>query len=290
MFLKDIYNSKKYVISFEVFPPKKDYEVDTLYETIRELKVLNPDFVSVTYGAGGGTRDKTVEISSKIKNEFNIETMAHFTCINSDKDFINKVLNDLEMNNINNILALRGDPPINSENKDYYGDFKYAYELVDFIKSKKKWSIAVAGYPTGHPDAASYDNDINYLKLKVDSGADVIITQLFFDNNEFYRFRDAALKKSINKPIIPGVFPILNYKTIKKITSLSNAKIPKSLLDKLEKFQDKNEEVEKIGIEYAIKQSEDLLKSNVNGLHFYTMNKSAQIKNIINNLRHIIYK
>src|SRR4030042_7168550 len=145
MFLKDIYKNKKYVISFEVFPPKKDYEVDTLYETIKELKVLNPDFVSVTYGAGGGTRDKTVEISSKIKNEFNIEVMAHFTCINSDKDFISKVLNDLEKNNINNILALRGDPPVNSYNKDYYGDFKYAYELVDFIKNKKNWSIAVAG-------------------------------------------------------------------------------------------------------------------------------------------------
>jgi len=289
MFLKDIYKNKKYVISFEVFPPKKDYEVDTLYETIKELKVLNPDFVSVTYGAGGGTRDKTVEISSKIKNEFNIEVMAHFTCINSDKDFISKVLNYLENNNINNILALRGDPPVNSDNNDYYGDFKYAYELVDFIKNKKNWSIAVAGYPTGHPDAVSFDDDINYLKLKVDNGADIIITQLFFDNNEFYKFSNLALKKGINKPIIPGIFPILNFKTIKKITSLSNAKIPKNLLDKLEKYQDKNEEVEKIGIEYAVKQSEDLLKNNVNGLHFYTMNKSVQIKNIINNLKHIIY-
>jgi methylenetetrahydrofolate reductase (NADPH) len=283
--LKDIYKRNCSALSFEVFPPKKEYEIETLYETIKDLKELNPDFISVTYGSGGGTKDKTVEICSKIKNEYNIETMAHLTCVNSSKSFVISVLEELKKNNIKNILALRGDPPKDSNPGDnIYGDFKYASDLVRFIKTHGDWSIAVAGYPEGHQAAKSIEEDVDYLKLKVDCGADVIITQLFFDNNDFYRFRDLAVKKGIDKPIIPGIFPIFNFNTIKKITSLSNAKIPQDLFEKISMVQDSIEEVEKIGIEHAVSQADDLLKNGVPGLHFYSMNKSAQIKKIVRSI------
>ena len=167
------------------------------------------------------------------------------------------------------------------------GGFEYAFELVRYIKNHNDWSIAVAGYPEGHPDTKNLKEDINYLKMKVDSGADVVITQIFFDNTNFYKFREIAAKKGINVPIIPGVFPILNFKTIQKITSLCGARIPDVLYKKLLNAQDAQypiEETEKIGIDYAIKQSEDLLNNGIQGLHFYTMNKSKQIKQIFSAL------
>jgi len=285
MYLRDIYNNNKIVKSFEVFPPKKEYDVTKLYETIKDLKPVNPDFVSVTYGAGGTTRDRTVEIASYIKNNLNIEVVAHFTCVNTSKEQIITVLDDLKEKNIKNILALRGDPPQDqSFYNESFNDFKYAYKLVEFIKKYNDWSIAVAGYPEGHQESKSLEDDINYLKLKVDSGADLIITQLFFDNNDFYRFRDLAVKKGINVPIVPGIFPILNYNAITKITSLCGAKIPFKLNEKLDANKDFKDEIEKIGIEYAVNQINDLLKNNLPGIHFYTMNKSLQIKEIFNQL------
>lgn len=280
MLIKDFYKKKDFVLSFEVFPPKNDNDMESLYKTIYELKELSPDYVSVTYGAGGGTRDKTVEIASKIKNEIKIESMAHLTCVNSSKNFIQTILEQLKSKNVYNILALRGDLPVGAVG-DYVWDFKYAYQLVEFIRKNDDWSIAVAGYPEGHFDAKDLDQDIEHLKLKVDSGADFIITQLFFDNNDYYRFVDKALKKGIDKPIIPGIFPILNFNAIKKITSLCGAKIPKLLYEKLEKSMDDSLETEKIGIEYAINQVQDLIKNGVKGMHFYTMNRSKQIKEIV---------
>lgn len=283
MLIRDFYLNKNFVLSFEVFPPKNNNEIEPLYKTITELKELKPDFVSVTYGAGGGTKEKTVEITSKIKNEIKIEAMAHLTCVNTTKEQIELVLSQLKEKNIQNILALRGDPPLGEE-KIYKGDFKYAYQLVEFIKKNDNWSIGVAGYPEGHPDSKNLEEDVNYLKLKIDSGADFVITQLFYDNTDFYKFLDLARKKGINKPIIPGIFPIFNFNTIKKITSLCKAKIPSNLYSKLEKNQDNIEETEKIGIEYAINQAQELINNGVNGLHFYTMNKSRQIKIIISQL------
>jgi methylenetetrahydrofolate reductase (NADPH) len=285
MHLRELYKNKKNVFSFEVFPPKKDYELSSLYETIVELKKLKPDFVSVTYGAGGGTREKTIEIASFIKNKLNIESLAHFTCVNSTKEEIKSVLDLLSKNKINNILALRGDPPAGENRfRQTIGGFNNASELVQFIKESNDWSIFVAGYPEGHPDSKSLDEDIRYLKLKVDKGADVIITQLFLNNDHFYRFRDKAVEVGINIPIIPGIFPILNFKSIQKMTTLSNATIPENLYKKLEKVQNSQDDTEKIGIEYAIGQSLDLLKNDVQGLHFYTMNKSKQIEKIINEI------
>ncbi len=285
MFLRDIYNKNEQVISFEVFPPNKNYNLEELFTTIKELKSLNPGYVSVTYGAGGGTRDRTVEIASKIINELKLQSVAHLTCVNTTKDNLKKILDLLKENNIQNILALRGDPPVGQTNyTKEIGGFNYAFQLVEFIKKNYDWSIAVAGYPQGHQENKNLDEDINYLKMKVDSGADVIITQLFFDNDYFYKFRDIALKKGINVPIVPGILPILNFNAINKIISLSNATIPDGLLKKLEKHQNTKEDIEKIGIEYAIEQANDLLKNMVPGLHFYTMNKSKQTIEIVNAL------
>ncbi len=288
MYIRDIFKTGKKIKSFEIFPPKQDFDVSKLFLTINELKELNPDFVSVTYGAGGGTRDKTVDIASKIKNQINIEAVAHFTCVNSSKDDIISVLNKLKMNNIQNILALRGDPPSGQKNfTETIGGFKYAYQLVEFIKQLDNYSIIVAGYPTCHPDSSGLDEDIKYLKLKVDMGADLIITQLFFENETFYRFREMAYKRGIKVPIVPGIIPILNFNAIKKMISLSNARIPDTLYKKLEKVKDFPEEIEKIGIDFAITQSLDLFKNGVPGLHLYTMNKSREIKKIFEGIKYV---
>ncbi len=276
-----MYKKGKHVVSFEVFPPKKDDDVDKLYQTITELKSLNPDYVSITYGAGGSTRDKTVSIAAHIKNTLKLETMAHLTCVNSTKEDIHNILIQLKKNNIENILALRGDPPQGQTNfTKTIGGFEYASELVEFINSKKEWSVAVAGYPEGHIENRDLGKDIEYLKIKVDSGADFIITQLYFDNEDFYRFRDKAVEKGINIPIVPGIFPILNFKAIQRITSLCGAKIPADLFKNLEKVQDNQEEIEKVGIDHSIKQLDNLLDNEIPGVHFYSMNKSVEIKRI----------
>lgn len=276
MVIKNMFQKGKTVISVEVFPPKRDDDIDKLYQTIEELKVINPDFVSVTYGAGGSTRDKTVDIASTIKNKIGIEVMAHLTCVNSTKDDIGSVIDQLKVNNIENILALRGDPPQGQTNfTKTIGGFGYANELVAYIKSRNEsWCIGVAGYPEGHIESPSLEEDIKNLKRKVDSGADFIVTQLYYDNKDFFRFLELTKKVGINIPIVPGIFPILNFNAIKKITSLCGAKVPKNLLDKLEKYQDNQEEIEKIGVEYSIKQVEELIENKIEGIHFYSMNKS----------------
>ncbi|OHD05366.1 MAG: methylenetetrahydrofolate reductase [NAD(P)H] [Spirochaetes bacterium GWD1_27_9] len=289
MFIKNMFQKGKHVVSFEVFPPKKEDDVLKLYHTIEDLKSLNPDYVSVTYGAGGTTRDKSVDIASHIKNHINLEVVAHLTCVNNTKNDVINVLDQLKSHNIKNILALRGDPSQGQTNfTKTIGGFGYAYELVDFIKDKYDFSVAVAGYPEGHIETPDLDKDISYLKMKVEAGADVIITQLFFNNDDFYKFRDIAVKKGINIPIIPGIFPILNYKSVQRITSLCGAKIPSNLVSILEKNQDNIEEIEKIGIEYAIKQLDDLLNTDIEGVHFYSMNKSKEIKEIYNGVKNKI--
>jgi methylenetetrahydrofolate reductase (NADPH) len=284
--IKDLFKSGKVVVSFEVFPPKRDDDISKLYKTIEELKVLKPDFVSVTYGAGGSTRDKSVEIASTIKNKMGIETMAHLTCVNSTVDDIARVLEDLKKNNIENILALRGDPPSGQDNfSKTIGGFGYAYELVEYIRKHNGWTIAAAGYPEGHIEIKDFDKNIEYLKMKTDKGVDFIVTQLFLENNDFYRFRDLSVKKGIKIPIVPGIFPILNFNAIQKITSLCGSKIPADIFDLLEKNKENPSEIEKIGIDHAKKQAMDLICNDIPGIHFYTMNKSSQIKEIYNSIK-----
>ena len=243
---------------------------------------MKPDFISVTYGAGGSTREKTIEISSKVKNGFKLEVLAHLTCVQSTRDDIARILDSLKEQNVENILALRGDPPEGMEKfTKTEGGFGHANELVQFIKSRGDFSIGVAGYPEGHIEAPSIKVDMKNLKRKVDAGADFIITQLFFENDFFYNFRDRAMDLKIDVPIIPGIFPILNYNQIKRIASLAGVKIPTKLGEKVEKNKDRPEDVEKYGIEYATIQAEDLIKNGVAGLHLYCMNKSHPVKTIL---------
>ena len=290
MYIRDIFKNKKFTLSFEFFPPKQDTDLDKLYDTINELKELNPDYVSVTYGAGGSRRDKTVSLASHIKNEIGLETIAHLSCVNSTKEDIQGVLDSLRQNNIQNILCLRGDPPAGEENfTKTIGGFGYASELTEFVRKSGDWSIGVAGYPEGHIEAASFEADLDNLKNKVSKGADFIVTQMFFVNECFYRYLDELAKRGIDKPVIPGIFPILNYKSVKRSAELSGATIPEKLVSVLEKYQDDSQAVAEIGIEYAINQCEDLIKSGrIHGLHLYSMNKSFATKKIYEAIKQYI--
>ena len=280
--IRDILLKKRPALSFEVFPPVRDGNIEDLFSTIKELEELNPDFISVTYGAGGNTQSRSTQIASEIKNSFNKEVLAHLTCVQSVKDDISRILNKFKEINIENILALRGDPP-KGETKFIRtkGGFGYASELVEFIRLNGDFSIGVAGYPEGHIESPSLDADLINLKLKVDAGADFIITQMFFNNEDFYRFRDMAIKKGIAVPIIPGIFPILNYKQIQRIASLCGVRIPLKLDRKIHSLREKPEEMEKYGIEYAITQANDLIKNDAQGLHIYSMNRSRPAKQIV---------
>lgn len=285
MLIRNLFGEKKRTLSFEVFPPVREGNLESLFKTVAELKELKPDFISVTYGAGGGTRDKTIEIASRVQNEFGSEALAHLTCVAATRDDIARIVEEMKKHNIENILALRGDPPKGEEKfVKPAGGFGFANELVSFIRELNGFCIGVAGYPEGHPEASSFDDDLKNLKKKVDAGADFIVTQLFFNNDDFYRFRDRALALKINVPIIPGIFPILNYKQVLRITELCGAKIPSALGEKLCWLKDKPEDVEKYGIEYAQRQAGDLLHNEVRGLHICTMNQSRAARKIVREL------
>jgi methylenetetrahydrofolate reductase (NADPH) len=296
MKLKEIYSSAKdnnvnKVISFEIFPPKYNSEQDKIQKLealFNELKILaqfNPAYISVTYGAGGSTREKSFEIVLKIKNELNICPIPHYTCVGSSKDEISQYLKTIQEAGILNILALRGDPPAGEEKfvKPENG-FGYANELVEFIKSNTNLGIAVAGYPEIHQECDNLEKDIENLKRKVDAGADSIITQLFYNNDVFYNFVEKTQKAGINVPVIPGILPITSLVQIEKITSMCSTKVPTELMDKLRANQDDKEAVRKIGLDFAKEQCADLLKNNVAGIHFYTLNKAAAVKEVIESI------
>ena len=277
MKLREIYNTEKTVISFEVFPPKENS--DKLLEEIKKLKQHNPSFISLTYGAGGN-ENKSFELLKQIQNT-GINVMPHFTCITSTKDNVKKNINTLLDLKVENILALRGDIPEDKGLQKH--DFAHASDLVEFIKHNTSLSIGVAGYPEGHIESRDLDTDINYLKAKVDKGADVIFTQLFFDNDKFYKFVDKANKTGINIPIIPGIMPILSEKQVNKMVNLAQITVPTNLKENICKLKDKD--LIEFGIEYASTQCENLIKNGVKGLHFYTLNKSYSTNQILNNIK-----
>ena len=208
MEIRRLLEQKKFTLSFEVFPPVREGNLEALYKTIEELGELNPDFISVTYGAGGSTRDKSLEIASKVKNDFRREVLAHLTCVQATRDDIARILDAFRGAGVENIMALRGDPPAGTEAfVPTAGGFGHANDLVAFIRERQDFCVGVAGYPEGHIEAPSLEADLKNLKRKVDAGADFIITQLFFNNESFYRFRDRAEQLKIPVPIIPGIFP-----------------------------------------------------------------------------------
>lgn len=286
MTLKTVYkNNNKPVISFEIFPPKNDESGEKLEKLLNHLKILkkyNPAFISLTYGAGGTTQNASLEIIKKIQSLLNLRVMPHFTCVNNSKEQVEKYLKEIESLGIEDILALRGDIPQGVKQENF--DFKYANELVDFIKSKTNFSVGVAGYPEGHMECSDFSLDLNNLKRKVDAGADVIYTQMFFDNNKFFSFVEKVREKEIALPIIPGILPIMSFAQLEKMLSMAKVTMPESLMNNLEKYKNNNDDIKKIGIEFASQQCKELIDAKIKGLHFYTLNTSSSVNAILENL------
>ncbi len=278
----DYFQRGKLVVSCEIFPPKPTYPLETVFETLAELKELKPDFISVTYGAGGGNASRSIEIATRIKNDFQVETLAHLTCVGSSREEIEILLDRLAESGIENILALRGDPP-QGENlfTPAINGYAHASDLIEQIRKRNQFCIAAAAYPEGHPECAGIMEDIQNLKYKVDRGVDFLVTQLFFDNDKYYAFEEKIRKMGIACPIHIGIMPVLNAAQIKRITSLCSASIPVGLQKIMDKYGDCSVDMEKAGIEYACKQIDDLSAHHVNGIHLYTMNKAAQTKMIL---------
>lgn len=284
MKISKLLEKKKPLISFEVFPPKKEYSLDKIFENIKELEELDPDFFSVTYGAGGSTKDTTIDVVEFIsKRGYN--GLAHLTGITSNKEEIEEILDELKKKNIENILALRGDYPENE--KDYKKDFKYASDLIKFIKSKGDFSIGAACYPEKHLESDSFEKDIEFLKYKVDCGVDFLVTQLFFDNNIFYKYLANFNKYKIDIPVIAGIFPVTNSRQVKRVLELTNCSFPEKFRRILYKFSDDDVALKEAGIAYATEQIIDLLSWGIDGIHIYTMNRPEVAKEIMRRVEKI---
>ncbi|VAX25258.1 5,10-methylenetetrahydrofolate reductase [hydrothermal vent metagenome] len=278
MRIAELMKNSDQFISLEYFPPKERSAWPNFFSVVEKLTAVDPLFVSVTYGSGGGTQANTLELVTRIKKDFELEPMAHLTCVGASADKLSGFLDSLVKEDIDNVIALRGDPPKGdtkfvAENEK----FQHASDLVSFInKEYPAMGVAVAAYAEKHQEAESLDQDIRYLKHKLDLGSDFAITQLFFDNDLYWSFLARARAEGIDKPVIPGIMPIFNLKLIRKIVSLCGAKIPDSLLKELEKADKSGDEkgVEKVGIEYARAQIKDLLAKGAPGVHLYTLNKA----------------
>lgn len=278
-------------VSFEFFPPKSEDGWAQLYRAIGDIYELRPSYVSITYGAGGSTRRKTVDLAIRIQTELKLRSMAHLTCAGHTADELAAILDQLRVAGIRNVLALRGDAPAGALRfEPAPGGFAYANELVEFIRRKDDFCIGVAGYPEGHPQCLNRIRDLENLKKKVDAGAHFIITQLFFDNADFYRFRDEARRMGIRAPIIAGLMPIVSVSQIKRFITMCGAKIPHPLLLRIESVEKTPELVHAIGIEHALAQCRDLLANDVDGLHFYTLNRSKATVEIVRalNIAHAV--
>lgn len=287
MKIKELFKQKQPTISFEVFPPNKIYTLEKVYEVIDELSLLKPDFMSVTYGAGGSTRRNTVDIASKIKNINNIEALAHLTCIGATKKEIDEILKDLNKNNIENIMALRGDIPQECKNK--IGEFSHANDLIKYIKEYGDFSIGGAFYPEGHQETNDL-LDLFNLKTKVDSGTDFLISQIFFENEKFYEFKEKLGKLNIKTPLIAGIMPITNGKQIRRITSMCGCSIPEKLKKILDRYEDNPIAMREAGIAYAMEQIIELISDDIAGIHIYTMNRVEASKKIMENIGNILRK
>ncbi len=297
MLIRERLAHKRPVFSFEFFPPKTKKGMRVLWKNLEQLAPLEPDYVSVTYGAGGSTRTRTVELVGRIKRELGIEVMAHLTCVGATSDEIARVLDELAAQDVENIMALRGDPPKGQESfEKIAGGFAHANELVAFIKRRGGFCVGAACYPEVHPEAESAARDLEFLRQKVDAGVDFLITQLFFDNSTFRAFERRAREAGITAPILPGIMPVTNSKQIKRFTKMCGASIPALLLERLEQAEDDPQAVFWTGVQYASYQCRDLLTPpianpfgrpprGVPGIHFYTLNKSPASRAIFEILR-----
>lgn len=279
--IKDMFENRR-SISFEVFPPKKDGEFEKAFEVLDRMALLKPDFISVTYGAGGSRSGKTVEIASYIQNKLGIDTVAHMTCVGNKKEQLLRVSEELKKNNVTHILALRGDRPRDMSDEQFESrDFAHASDMMRFLKENTDLHMAGACYPEKHFESFSMESDLNNLKKKQDAGAEFLISQLFFDNDYYYSFLEKAGKKGITIPICAGIMPITTAKQIGTTVTLSGSAIPKALADIFATYGENPEDMRKAGIDYAIRQIRDLQENSVNDIHIYTMNKPKMAAEIM---------
>ncbi|MEI6285880.1 MAG: methylenetetrahydrofolate reductase [Bacillota bacterium] len=277
MKITELFKNNRPILSLEIFPPKPDVEISTIYDTIDELAELPADFISVTYGAAGSTAKTTIDVAKRILNHNKLLPLPHYTCIGTERADAALVIESFRKFNIDNILALRGDLPEGVSNS---GLFRYASDFIAYLKQNSALCIGAAAYPEGHSDTKNVNTEMNYLKLKADSGADYFITQLFFDNNFYYNLLELAQKHNIRKPIFAGIMPVLNGKSLLRIIKLSGVSVPQELSKLVARYGDRPLEMEKAGIDYAAKQIDDLLGNNVSGVHLYCMNRPSVAKNI----------
>lgn len=286
MKIRELFKNGKTVFSFEIFPPKKDGSIETVYKTLDELTDLHPDFISVTYGAGGSVPGcSTGEIVSVIKKKYHTESIAHLTCVNSTKEDIDRIITEFEQHGIENVLALRGDVNPDIPPKE---DFKHASELITYMKERSSLGFSGACYPEGHPESASLDEDIENLKRKVDAGAEHLMSQLFFDNSQFYGFLEKARAAGINVPIEAGIMPCVNAKSIQRMVGLCGASLPPKFTKLIARFGDNPEAMRDAGIAYANEQIIDLVSSGVDGIHLYTMNNPYVARKISEGVSSVI--
>ncbi len=280
-------NENKVHISFEVFPPKTDAGFESVKKAVDEIAVLKPSFISVTYGAGGGTSKNTVKIASHIKNDLGVPSIAHLTCMSSTKEEVRNVIEQMKVAGIENILALRGDRPKDSE-MELPNDYHYASELIQDIKAQGDFCIGAACYPEGHVESPYKKDDILHLKEKVDCGVDFLTTQMFFDNNILYNFLYRIREKGITVPVLPGIMPVTNKKQIARICSLSGTILPARFYAIVDKFGDNPAAMQQAGIAYATDQIIDLIANGINNIHVYSMNKPEVAVAIMSNLSEIL--
>lgn len=287
MKIRNRLNPSNPCFSFEFFPPKTDAGTVNLMQTLEDLAPLEPGFVSVTYGAGGSTRDRTVDLVTRIKRDTGIETMAHLTCLGHTRDELRELLGRLEAAGIENVLVLRGDAPQGSPLPPPSDTgFQYATDLVRFIREEDfGFSLGGACYPEGHVETGSRDDDLRHLKAKVDAGLDFVVTQLFFDNAFYFDFVERARRVGINVPIVPGIMPITNHEQIQRFTRMCGATVPMRLALQMERLKDQPDAIVQLGVAHATVQCMELLARGVPGIHFYTLNKSPATRMIVSALR-----
>ena len=287
MKINKIFEKKNTTLSFEIFPPKRDGDIKTIYNTLDELAVLKPDYMSVTYGAAGSEKgDKTIKIASVIKNKYQIEALAHLTCVGATSKEISEILNRFKNENIENILALRGDIPIGKENEKR--EFGYASDLIKYIKKNNDFTVGGACYPEPHIESKSRISDIINLKKKVDNGADFLVTQLFFDNNYYYDFMKDIRSIDINVPVTVGIMPAINKRQIERMIKMCGTTLPVKFKKIFDKYEDNPEALKDAGIAYASEQIIDLISSGVDGIHLYVMNKPEIAKRLVKNIGGIL--
>ena len=286
MKISEIYKNNKRSLSFEIFPPKKDTELASIDETLKVLCELNPDFISVTFGAGGSANsNRTIEIAKNIKQNYGIEPVVHLTSLHYDKTEIDEFATAMKEAGIENILALRGDRSPNAPEKDV---FPHASDLIGYLKSKYDFCVLGACYPECHPESSDRVNDLKGLKTKVDSGAEVLVSQLFFENRIFYDFRERCRIAGIDVPVIPGIMPVINANQIKRMISLCNASFPERFCRIIRRYENNSEALFDAGMTYALTQIIDLIADGIQGIHLYTMNNPKVAKRICDGIRNIV--